>query len=181
MSLIVIGILITTVNAQVFNAGNTLSKGKFSATGAPVFYDGGTLLLGKIGYGIDWGTDLSLNMGFGDQSYLGVDAEKILTWEDLDNLTMSYAVGLHYSSGFGLDGNLNLTVPLDKSLDIYSGLDMDIQLTDGSAIPIYWFVGAEYVIKRRLALLGELDFGLSDAGNMLGFGLCYYFNGISIK
>ncbi|MFP4547984.1 MAG: hypothetical protein ACLFQM_07610 [Fidelibacterota bacterium] len=182
ISLILLAVfLVSGLNAQVFNTGNTLSKGKFSATGAPVFGDGETMLIGKIGYGIKYGTDMAVTMGFGDVSYLGVDFEKVLGLEDLDNLVMSFSGGVHHSGGFGLDGTLNLTVPLDRSLHLYSGIDLDLILTDGSGVPIYLFIGAEYTMKRKLTLIGEVDLGINDAGNMLGIGLCYYFNGIQIK
>jgi hypothetical protein len=120
-------------------------------------------------------------MGFGDISYLGADVEKVLSWENLDNLTMSFAAGVHYSHGFALDGTFNLSVPLDKSLALYGGLDADLILTDGSGLPLSVFIGAEYSFRHRLTLLGEIDLGMNDAGNMLGVGLCYYFNGIQIK
>lgn len=173
--------LITSLNAQVFNTANTLSRDKFSAAAAPVFSDGDLMLLGKLGYGLKYGTDIALTMGFGNNSYLGADMEKVLTFEKLDYLVMSFAGGVHYSSGFGLDGTLNMSVPLDKSLVLFGGLDMDLVLTDGSGLPTYLFIGAEYNLKSRLTFLGEVDLGINDAGNMLSAGICYYFNGISIK
>lgn len=181
LSLIFVILIANTLNAQVFNTANTLSKNKFSATGAPIFYDGGMMLMGKIGYGIKYGSDIAMTMGFGDVSYLGVDMEKVLSWEKLDNLVMSFSSGVHYSNGFGIDGTLNLSIPLDKSLVLYGGVDMDLNLTNGSGLPAWFFVGAEYGLKNRLTLLGEVDLGFNDAGNMLGIGVCYYFNGIQIK
>jgi hypothetical protein len=139
------------------------------------------MLMGKVGYGIKYGSDLAVTMGFGDVSYLGLDAEKVLPWESLDNLVMSFAGGVHYSGGFGLDGTLNISVPLDKSLTFYSGLDMDLVLTDGSGVPMWIFFGGEYSLKHRLTLLGEIDLGINDSSNLLGIGVCYYFDGIQIK
>ena len=181
LSFVLIILVTTVLNAQVFNTANTLNKGKFSATGAPVFYDGGMMLMGKVGYGLKYGNDLAVTMGFGDISYLGIDAEKVLSWDKLDNLTISFASGVHYSKGFGLDGTLNLSVPLDKSLVMYGGVDMDLMLTGNTGLPLYLFIGAEYNLKNRLTILGEVDLGVNDAGNMLGIGVCYYFNGIQIK
>jgi len=171
----------TFLNAQVFNTARTLNNTKFSTTAGLSLYDGGAMLLGKIGYGLGYDNDVAVTMGFGDVSYLGVDFEKELPWEDLDNFTMSLSSGLHHCGGFAIDVTWNCSVPLDKTLELYGGLDMDLRLTGGSGLPVLMFLGAEYAIRHRLTLLGEVDLGLNKAGNSLGVSVCYYFSGFTIK
>ncbi|MBN2281745.1 MAG: hypothetical protein JXQ65_14280 [Candidatus Marinimicrobia bacterium] len=180
-SILIILSLAILLHAQVFNTARTLNKSKLSATGGYGFYDGGGVVVAKFGYGLGNQRDLALTMGFGDFSYLGLDFEKVLPWENLDYLTMSLAPGIHYSDGFVLDLTWNCSVPLDKSLILFSGLDMDLLINEGSGVPLSWFVGMELAFQRRLTLLGEYDLGLNNAGNCFGLGLCFYFSGIAIK
>lgn len=181
LSLIMIVVFCTAANAQVFNTAKTLNKTKFSTTGGFLFYDGGAMLIGNAGYGLGYDNDIALTMGFGDISYLGVDFEKVMPWENLDYVVMSLTGGVHYCGGFGLDATFNCSVPLDKQLELYTGLDLDFLLTDGSGVPISFFAGAEYAVQNRVTVLGEVDLGLKDAGNMLGISVCYYFSELTIK
>src|SRR6056297_260708 len=167
-------LLVSSLNAQVYNTSTILNKGKFSAVGAPVFYDGGSMVLGKLGYGVKRGTDMAITMGFGDVSYIGIDFEKVFG-EDLDNLIISFSGGAHYSDGVGLDGTMNLTIPLDRNFYLYGGLDLDVILTDGSGMPVYFFIGGEYYLQQKISLITEADLGINDNGNLFGVGLCLYF------
>ena len=181
MTIIQLIFLVSGLNAQVYNTAETLNKGKFSAIGAPVFYDSGIMLLGKLGYGLDYGNDIALTMGFGNKSYLGTDMEKVLNWGNFDNLYMSFSSGVHYCDGFGIDGTINFTVLFDNSLELYSGLDLDWMLTENTGLPTWIFIGCEYNLKNQLAFFCEIDLGINDSDNMIGAGICYYFNSVQIK
>jgi len=173
-------ILPCLLSAQVFNTAQVLKNQKLSATAGPVFHDGGLSLFANGGYGLKNGMDFGVTVGVGQTSYLGVDIEKSLT--GLDNLYLSATGGLHYGSGFGIDGTINMTIPLDHAFDLYFGLDLDVQLTGGkTTAPMYLFVGTEWDFRKNLTILGEIDAGVHDAGSRLGISLCYYFNSITIN
>lgn len=166
--------LVVSINAQVLNTGKTLKKGTFSAGAYPIFQgnDFGLYFLG--GYGLVSGLDLGVKLGLGlGGNYFGADLEYKLISEKVD---ISVVAGAHMQGDAGFDGTFNLTVPLTKSIRIYSGLDGDINFGGDVEIPVWVPVGLEVGIKNSVAILMEGDIGVtSPAGSMFGGGITFYF------
>jgi hypothetical protein len=168
----------TSAHAQVFNTGQTLSRGSFSVGFNPVILvDGGTdigiYLQG--GLGLTRGIDLSINgLVAENRSFVGGDIE----WGLVSGMpSLSLTTGAAAESGhLTLKTNANLTFPL-PSVDLYMGPKLDIRIYDNDvALPFWLFFGAEVRVKSTMAIPFEVDIGLtSDATPLIGSGIIIYF------
>lgn len=170
--------------AQVFNTGQTLKSGVFSLGVEPTLHiNGGAddfILFAHAGYGIKSGIDAGLKMGLGNPNYFGADIEFAL------GRKVSLAVGAHNFNNFGLDGTLNLVLPIKSDLRLYGGLDTDlnfVETTDSEGNSktelqtLLWVpVGLEVGLSQTMSLLFETEIGVTDnAYHVIGGGLGFYF------
>lgn len=162
-----------TLKSQVFNTGQTLQKGVFLAGINPVMQGNDLGLYLHGGYGLSSGLDFGVRLGLGLGNYIGADIEYALI---SDKVAVSLAVGGHMAGDVGLDGTLNLTVPVTKSLRVYSGLDGDVNFGNNMALPIWVPVGMEVGIKKAVSVILEGDIAVTgDAGSIFGGGITFYF------
>ena len=181
--LIVATITFSSIYGQVFNTGQTLRKGVFALGVEPALHiDGGAdgvILFGHAGYGIKPGLDAGIQLGFGNQNYFGANLEFAIA------RNLSLAIGAHDFGNFGLDGTLNLAIPLNSTLQIYTGIDSDInfienQDNDGDSstdiqMPFWLPVGLEVGLSQSTSLLFETEIALNNpAYHIIGGGLSFY-------
>jgi len=160
------------LSAQVFNTGQTLKRGKMTLGLFPTIYSSDFYIFMDGGYGLSKGADVNFKIGAGPISYFGADYE--MTLRSVSPY-ISLSGGMHYfGESLGLDGTLNFTYPADKAWNIYSGLDMDININGNPNIPIWLFAGAEFGYRQNITLLFEVDLGFNGAGNNIGLGLGIY-------
>jgi len=161
--------------SQVFNTAKTLKKGNFSVGIEPmIITSGGTdfILFGHLGYGLTSGIDLGAKVGvLGGANYVGADVE----FAFLKNFSLS--TGAHSWGNFGLDATFIGTYGLTKSVNLYGGIDADINFPDNDVkIPLWLPIGVEIGIKKSMAFLFEASVGLTnDAVHMFGGGVNIYF------
>ena len=173
----------TGAHSQVFNTGQTLKKGVVSLGVEPTLHiDGGAdgvMLFGHAGYGLKSGLDAGLQLGFGEKNYFGANLEFAL------GSNISLAIGAHDFGYFGLDGTLNFAIPIKSDLQLYSGLDADINFIKGTnnegetettlKMPFWVPIGFEVGLSRNMSLLFESEIGLNDqAYHVIGGGLNFY-------
>ena len=171
-------LLVTLLNAQVFNTAQTLRTGKFSLGLEPAIYDIGDNDVSFFihgGYGINRGLDLGIKLGLGamDETYFSADLEWMLRGL---SPYISVSTGAHILNDVGIDGTLNITFPLSRQVWLYTGLDLDIIFADDTVIPLWIPVGLEVGIRRNMNLILEVEAGLNDeAYNIFGGGINFYF------
>lgn len=168
-----------SIFAQVLNTGSILKTGSFSLTVAPVLYvdrgnDLGLFLSG--GYGVARGVDiaLKLNLENGGRNYFGGDVEFAI----LRGMpSISLAIGAHAYRQVGLDGTFNITFPVNRTVALYSGLDLDAEFHDhGQDFPLWVPVGLEVMLRRSLSLIMEIDIAATEpATNIFALGLGIFF------
>lgn len=161
--------------SQVFNTGQTLKKGNFSAGFEPVvIMNGGTdfILFVHGGYGLTKGVDFGVSIGvLGPDNYIGADVEFALArWT-------SVAVGAHHFGSFGLDGTFNFTFPIRKDVRVFTGADLDVNFnTDKTRFLLWLPVGVEVGLRKNMSFIFEASIGLTDpAYHLIGGGLNFYF------
>ena len=160
---------------QVFNTGETLKRGSFSIGLNPVYYynDLGLFLHG--GAGITSGLDLALNIGFLEgPTYVGGDLEWKLLGGKPD---VSLITGAHVRGDFGLDIGLNLSVDIKGSVDLFTGLDTDLNFLDSDTQWLVWVpVGVEIKLKSSIGLILEGDVPCTnETEGIFGGGVAFYF------
>lgn len=182
LTVAVLLVLITSVNAQVFNTASVLKQKKLSLGVEPTIIaegDNDFILFGHAGLGIAKGIDLGVKLGvFGPgEEYIGADIEFAF------HKNFSISGGAHSSGNFGLDGTFLGTIEAGKNIDIYGGADLDINFADkdgdgnDEALFLLWVpVGVEVFIKKKLAFILEGSIAATDdAYNIIGGGVSYYF------
>lgn len=169
---------ITNLKAQVFGTAQTLKKGTGNFGILPTIVDNnGTndfMLFLQGGYGLKSNIDLGIKLGlFADKAYLGADVEFAL------GKYFSVTTGAHTYDDFGLDATALCTLPLNNSVRITSGLDMDIVFAESQTLEYVWVpLNLEVSLKRNLIFIFEADIDtkLFDTGyNMISAGVQFYF------
>jgi hypothetical protein len=171
--LIIVSLSLAT-RAQVFNTGQTLGRGDFAVGINPAVHvqgpSNGLNLYLHGGFGLKSGIDIGIKFGIGNQTYFGADVEWGLT------RNISLTTGLHTFGDFGLDGTLNLTLPLRSDVRLYSGLDFDIVFADQVAFPFWVPVAVEIGLRSNLSFILEGNIGLNDdAYHIINGGVNIYF------
>ena len=167
------------VQAQVFNTGHTLRQGTFSIGIEPTLHSGGgangIVMFFHGGYGLKKGLDMGFHVGFTNPRYIGGDLEFALS------RNVSLAIGAHQYNYFGLDGTLNVAIPLRNDVTLYSGLDSDLLFTGPKDSPIsqmhmpLWVpVGVEIYLNRSMYLLLEAEIAVNETYHVFGGGVCFY-------
>jgi len=161
--------------AQVFNTASTLKSGKFSLGLNPVVYEDNFGLFLHGGVGIRSGIDLGIRYGILDgEDYFGADLE----WRLLSGKpSISLTTGAHNYYDPGLDLALNLSFPIVSNIQLYTGLDMDINFGANDTYTWLWLpVGVEIPIKSKMAFMFEAEIPISDnTRSIFGGGLAFYF------
>jgi len=168
-------ILVYGANAQVFNTATTLKKNQFSLGLEPLLHiDGGNdglMLFFHGGYGIKSGIDIALKLGVGGTNYFGAELEWILS------RNVSLTTGAHEFGDFGLDGALNFSFPITSGVDLFTGLDMDLNFGQNEVyIPLWIPLGLEIGLRSNMSFIFETEIALVDpAYHMIGGGIAFYF------
>ena len=175
ISLFISGLLIiSSLNGQVFNTGETLKSGVFSLGVEPVVYTDGNAnfnLFVHGGYGIKSGIDFGLKAGFGAANYFGADLE----WALAKRISLTTGIH-HYKNDLGLDGTLLFTIPVRKDARLFAGADMDVVFADEVQFPFWIPIGIDLGLSSRMALILEGEIALTNvAYNLFGGGLVFYF------
>jgi len=177
---------------QIFNTARLLNNKQFSFSINPVLLndlgkdDAGIFIQGE--YGLLSGMQLLGRIGVGfDETYYGIMIEKSLV---RSYPHISFSGGVHSFYDIGLDLNLNISVPLNKFVDLYGGLDSDFVFADKRTLDVstdtwkkesdtkfltWFFIGTEVVITRKMNLLFEAEIGIAEeAFNLFGTGVKFY-------
>ncbi len=176
ISLLICFVLFAGISqAQVFNTGEMMPKGKFSAGLEPTYLinsDHGTLFLFVHGnYGLK--NDIGLNFQVGAGGY-DTYAGGGINWGLSKNFSLS--TGVHYFGYFGLDGRLNFTVPIKDDARIYSGLDAEVNFGTDVRVPLWVPVGVEIRLRDKLAFSLESEIAITaPAYHLVGAGVIFYF------
>jgi hypothetical protein len=168
-----------SIFAQVLNTASTLRPGSFSLSIAPVIYvdrgnDLGLFLSGGFGIARDIDLALKLNLENGGRNYFGGDVEfSILRGMP----SISLALGAHAYRQVGLDGTLNITFPIHRTVALFSGLDFDAEFHDhGQDFPLWVPVGLEVMLRSSLSLIMEIDIAATEpATNIFALGMSIFF------
>jgi hypothetical protein len=161
------------IQAQVVNTASTLKAGKMSVGVFPVINDGFNLaLLFDGGYGISKGLDLRGQLAVGGGNiYVGFDVEKVMRSA---KPMISFSGGAHLAGSAGLDATLNFSTPLNKQMNLFGGLDTDLELGESIAVPMWLFIGGEMGFRKQMTLILELDAAMNDASSRLLIGANFY-------
>lgn len=173
--LIVLIMVCSGLQAQVFNTSSTLKLGQFSAGIEPVLYINGgndlNLFL-HAGVGIASNIDFGLKLGImGSDLYFGGDVEFSL------NRYFSVSGGAHVYNDLGLDVTGLVALPLGSTASLYSGLDTDIVIADGGPyLPLWIPLGLEIPIKKHILFYFETEILLTNYGtHIIGGGVSFVF------
>ncbi len=175
ISALICFLFIASTFGQVFNTAGTLKKGKVSLGLNPAYYndDLGFFIHGN--FGVLSGIDFSGRFGFvNGNNYLGGDLEwKIISKKP----SLSLTTGVHYVNDIGLDCSLNISTPIKKGIDVYSGVDSDIEFTDDPYMLLWIPLGVDLRIKSKLSFIFEAEIPVSDnAFAIIDGGIVFYFN-----
>ncbi|MFW5658180.1 MAG: hypothetical protein ACOCXD_02700 [Bacteroidota bacterium] len=167
-------LLSSSVFSQVFNTGTLLKRGAFSVGLEPAIHiDGGAngfIMFFHGGYGITRGVDVGLKFGAGPSNYFGADLE----WRLMKNISLT--TGVHDFYDFGLDGTLNIAIPIRNDAHLFTGFDMDLVFAENVQVPVWIPLGVELGIASRLSFILESEIGLNpEAYHVIGMGVNFYF------
>lgn len=168
--------------SQVFNTASTLSAGKVSVGINPLVYnrDFGLFLHGGIG--LKSGIDLGIHYGFMEyDDYFGADIE----WQLVSGKpSLSLITGAHKFYDGGLDLGLNLSFPITSGVQLYTGLDMDVNFGEDyrgdnhTYTPVWLPIGVEIPLRSNISFMFEAEIPLNNeplAEEIFGGGLSIYF------
>lgn len=163
---------------QVYRTAETLRNGEFKLGISPLLLvDGGTnaglFLLGGLGVTHDISLYLNSRLANYGRSYFGLD----LDWTLVQGApSLALITGVHVSHPIALEATLNITFPVRHVFDLYTGVDMDVEIGHGdSFVPVWFFIGPQIYIQRNVVLLVELDLGITDpAPHIIGVGLGFF-------
>ncbi len=192
-TIFLLSLIVSISSAQVFNSANVLRNKQFSLGINPVIYgearndDAGLFLHGEYGFGQLMDIGFNLGLGF-NETYFGVNLEKVLVTA---SPIVSVSGGIHSFNDVGIDLALNFTIPLNKTVALFAGLDSDIVFAEKKEINsgsgrlesksdmrfLSWFyIGSEVAIRNKMTLLFESEIGIADgASNLFGAGIKFYF------
>jgi hypothetical protein len=176
----------------VLNSAETINRGNFKLTGAPV------VVFGKNGADDDVGISASGGYGFTDRfdvegrasffdgvKFFGADAE----YWFLKNrrVDVSGAAGFHFGNGSnrfdttGIDLTFLASGQVAPRLELYGGLDVAFNsinedFIDDDYTTVHLVPGVEYRIAEDIDLVAELGLGLNDDSyHYLAGGIAFYF------
>lgn len=157
------------LSAQVMNTARVLKENKKAIQSYLSFKEEDPYLYLAGEYGLKKATDLQINFGAGETTYFGANLEKVLSHGEL---VISGSGGVHYTNNPGLNFTGNLTLPLARILDIYTGLDMELNFSDEIDSPLWFFLGNSINYQRNLQFFLEVALGL-ETENIISLGINY--------
>jgi len=175
LALLMIAFMANTAFCQVFDNGQTLKPKMFSLgvePGVMVDVNSDFILFLHGGYGIKEGIDLAVKAGvLGQSQYFGGDIEFALPYR------MSFAIGAHQMTDFGLDGALNINFPIKNDIRLLTGLDSDVNFNSDKTHILLWLpLGIEVGIRKNVSFIVEAEVGMTNpAYHFIGGGLNFYF------
>lgn len=177
-SLLILSAIIISISAssQVFNTSKTLKEGTFAVGIQPmIMTKGGSdfILFGHFGYGIMSGMDVSVKVGVlsPGSSYFGADVE----FSIIEHL--SFSGGAHIWGDFGLDFTALGSFPLLEGVELYGGVDVDMDFGNSNVyLPLWIPIGVEILIDKNIAVLLEASIGATNsAPHLISGGVSAYF------
>jgi len=167
-------LMLGSANAQVFNTGSTLKPKDFSLGVEPAVIINGNadfILFLHGGYGLTKGIDFGLTFGvLGPFNYFGGDVEFMV------HKNMSLAFGAHHFGRFGLDGTFLATFPIGGVVNVFGGLDLDVNISKDTDFLLWLPIGVEVGIRKGMSFIFEAQVGLTKpAYHLIGGGVNFYF------
>ncbi|MEM8485050.1 MAG: hypothetical protein AAF564_05850 [Bacteroidota bacterium] len=165
-------------HGQVLKKASTIPGGDFALSAAPAVYmDGGTNDIGLFlygQYGLGSNTNFRVRAGFFEaDNYIGGNFEWTLR---RSGPSFTFSLGGHYVNDPAADVTFNLTVPLNKNVDLYGGLDADLIVDDDPDLPLWTFLGFSYSVLDHVDVLLEFNAGIVEiAPHILSSGFVFYF------
>ncbi len=162
------------ISAQVFNTAEILKQGTFSVGVEPMILarsGSDYMLFAHVGYGLTKDIDIAAKAGvLGGANYLGGDMEVSF----MKNLSLS--AGAHIWGDFGFDATLLGTYDLAKNVNLYGGLDGDLDFGNRPYLNLWVPIGVEVALGNNMAFLMEASVGVTNsAPHMFGGGINVYF------
>jgi hypothetical protein len=176
----------------ILNSAETINRGNFKLTGAPV------VVFGKNGADNDAGVSVSGGYGFTDRfdlegraaffdgvKFFGADAE--YWFLKGRQVNVSGAAGFHVGNGdnrfdtTGIDLTFLASGQVAPRLELYGGLDLAFNsinddFIDGDYTTVHIVPGIEYRIAEDIDLVAEFGIGVNDdSHHYLAGGLAFYF------
>lgn len=178
--------------AQIFNSADIIKPKQTALAINPVLLndlshdDAGMFLHAEYGLGSAMQLSGQLGMGF-DETYVGIMVEKSM----INTLPLiSLAAGIHSFKDIGIDAVLNISVPVNKVVMLYGGLDTELLFAEKKELNVrtltwetksdtrfltWFFLGMELPIGRNMHVLAEIEIGIAEeAYNLFGTGLKFY-------
>ncbi len=172
-------------NAQVlFNGASTLKSGNWCVGIDPMVateYDNDFALFIHGGYGLGNNSDLNLKLGFGwgNDTYFAFDYEKAIV---VGKPTFSISGGLHYWRYVGLDFGGLITFPINNTVHLTTGLNIDVTFGEDANedtdiwVPVWLPLNCEIFVQKNLSIVIEGNVKLTDdAFTTFGGGINFYF------
>ena len=161
--------------SQVFNTGNLLDQGKFSAGVAPAYFINGTngtpLLFLYGNYNLR--NDIAFNLKIGSsisKAYFGAG----MTWGLGNGFTLG--TGVHNYDYFGIDLNVLYNAHLSKDARLFTGLNSSVLFASEARLPIWIPLGVEVNIRENLSFILETQIAITKpAYHIISAGVVYYF------
>jgi hypothetical protein len=180
MAVFLILFMFSGLQAQVLENAGVLRSGKMNLGVFLVDFENDDMgIFVQGGYGLGPGYDLDIQLGLGySETYIGADIEWLLK---AGKPAISVTAGAHSFGDIGLDGTLNLTFPLNRQVDLYTGLDLDVNFVDvgdekETMVPIWVPLGVEIAVGSKIDLLFEFEIDVNDdAWTIVGGGVNFSF------
>lgn len=157
------------MSAQVMNTARVLNNNEAAIQVYPSFRGKNPYIYLAGEYGLQNAMDVQVNFGAGKNPYLGANLEKVFIKKDY---VISAAGGAHFSSDAGLNVNGNMTYPVANVLDIYGGLDMELNFGNSIETPVWLYIGNAINYDKNLQFFLEVAVGV-DADNIISLGINY--------
>jgi len=187
-TLVVIGCILTGLTlfrpaqAGVFGTAGILKPVHFALGLEPeiTFSPSQFMLFIHGGLGLTRRVDLDLKIGLGTDTMFGADLEFSLIRDTRTTPGLSFTVGGHGSSNFGLDTTLLLSNNF-RTFNLFGALDADIEFIDTGneteiLVPLYFDIGVAIPMARQMEFLLEGNIALTTtAASSLSGGVVFYF------
>lgn len=157
------------LTAQVMNTARVLNQKQAAIQVYPSFQGENPYIYLAGEYGLKNAMDLQINFGAGETPYFGTNIEKVVAHNDL---IIAAIGGIHYAEDLGLNLAGNLTYPLAGNLDIYTGLDINLNMAESIKAPVWIFLGNAINYKSNLQFFLEVAVGI-EAENIISLGINY--------
>ncbi|HMA62838.1 MAG TPA: hypothetical protein VKP78_09340 [bacterium] len=157
------------LSAQVMNTARVLNHSEAAIQVYPSFHGDNPYIYLAGEYGLQNAMDVQVNFGAGKNPYLGANLEKVFIKKDY---IISAAGGAHFSNDAGLNLNGNMTYPVASMLDVYGGLDMELNFANSIDTPVWLYLGNAVNYDEKLQFFLEVAVGL-DADNIISLGINY--------